>query len=159
MTMITPSYLGETIEYSSLHACRSTLEDPTEMFDYAGEAAFADISQNCVFTGKIPEEGWLADLENFDNIINAGVLVPLFAEQSKSRVDNLLAQASLLAFAQAKRLLGWGCLVSSPQVPSSVRVSPRSGGISRGRHFSLLKTSVDAGFAHTSMCVTLTSRL
>ena len=33
MTMITPSYLGETIEYSSLHACRSTLEDPT--FEYA----------------------------------------------------------------------------------------------------------------------------
>ena len=32
MTMITPSYLGETIEYSSLHACRSTLEDPTEHF-------------------------------------------------------------------------------------------------------------------------------
>ena len=31
MTMITPSYLGETIEYSSLHACRSTLEDPTEI--------------------------------------------------------------------------------------------------------------------------------
>ena len=31
MTMITPSYLGETIEYSSLHACRSTLEDPTVM--------------------------------------------------------------------------------------------------------------------------------
>ena len=29
MTMITPSYLRETIEYSSLHACRSTLEDPT----------------------------------------------------------------------------------------------------------------------------------
>ena len=32
MTMITPSYLGETIEYSSLHACRSTLEDPTAEF-------------------------------------------------------------------------------------------------------------------------------
>ena len=32
MTMITPSYLGETIEYSSLHACRSTLEDPTPVF-------------------------------------------------------------------------------------------------------------------------------
>ena len=31
MTMITPSYLGETIEYSSLHACRSTLEDPTNL--------------------------------------------------------------------------------------------------------------------------------
>ena len=33
MTMITPSYLGETIEYSSLHACRSTLEDPTLISD------------------------------------------------------------------------------------------------------------------------------
>ena len=33
MTMITPSYLGETIEYSSLHACRSTLEDPTYPID------------------------------------------------------------------------------------------------------------------------------
>ena len=33
MTMITPSYLGETIEYSSLHACRSTLEDPTELLE------------------------------------------------------------------------------------------------------------------------------
>ena len=32
MTMITPSYLGETIEYSSLHACRSTLEDPTVLW-------------------------------------------------------------------------------------------------------------------------------
>ena len=34
MTMITPSYLGETIEYSSLHACRSTLEDPTVLRDW-----------------------------------------------------------------------------------------------------------------------------
>ena len=33
MTMITPSYLGETIEYSSLHACRSTLEDPTRLIN------------------------------------------------------------------------------------------------------------------------------
>ena len=38
MTMITPSYLGETIEYSSLHACRSTLEDPT----YERAALFRD---------------------------------------------------------------------------------------------------------------------
>ena len=36
MTMITPSYLGETIEYSSLHACRSTLEDPTGGFAASG---------------------------------------------------------------------------------------------------------------------------
>ena len=34
MTMITPSYLGETIEYSSLHACRSTLEDPTPTYQW-----------------------------------------------------------------------------------------------------------------------------
>ena len=36
MTMITPSYLGETIEYSSLHACRSTLEDPTAGAGFPG---------------------------------------------------------------------------------------------------------------------------
>ena len=36
MTMITPSYLGETIEYSSLHACRSTLEDPTQDYQLEG---------------------------------------------------------------------------------------------------------------------------
>ena len=36
MTMITPSYLGETIEYSSLHACRSTLEDPTAAHSGSG---------------------------------------------------------------------------------------------------------------------------
>ena len=39
MTMITPSYLGETIEYSSLHACRSTLEDPTAVFVRGLEAS------------------------------------------------------------------------------------------------------------------------
>ena len=41
MTMITPSYLGETIEYSSLHACRSTLEDPTPLQYVAPLAALA----------------------------------------------------------------------------------------------------------------------
>ena len=40
MTMITPSYLGETIEYSSLHACRSTLEDPTTDSKPRGEKHF-----------------------------------------------------------------------------------------------------------------------
>ena len=40
MTMITPSYLGETIEYSSLHACRSTLEDPTGLAPPHMAAAF-----------------------------------------------------------------------------------------------------------------------
>ena len=43
MTMITPSYLGETIEYSSLHACRSTLEDPTALkWEQFAESVWAD---------------------------------------------------------------------------------------------------------------------
>ena len=46
MTMITPSYLGETIEYSSLHACRSTLEDPTT-------APFQDVFVTPVATGSL----------------------------------------------------------------------------------------------------------
>ena len=41
MTMITPSYLGETIEYSSLHACRSTLEDPTVLKNAGAERVWA----------------------------------------------------------------------------------------------------------------------
>ena len=40
MTMITPSYLGETIEYSSLHACRSTLEDPTNRWSGISQQQF-----------------------------------------------------------------------------------------------------------------------
>ena len=47
MTMITPSYLGETIEYSSLHACRSTLEDPTwNVVLVAGAWAVAGCTEN-----------------------------------------------------------------------------------------------------------------
>ena len=42
MTMITPSYLGETIEYSSLHACRSTLEDPTVAFSEGIPCSFCE---------------------------------------------------------------------------------------------------------------------
>ena len=48
MTMITPSYLGETIEYSSLHACRSTLEDPTWMTD--SPPCLANFHKQPVFT-------------------------------------------------------------------------------------------------------------
>ena len=49
MTMITPSYLGETIEYSSLHACRSTLEDPT--IDCSTEFVFT-VGEQLFFLGK-----------------------------------------------------------------------------------------------------------
>ena len=51
MTMITPSYLGETIEYSSLHACRSTLEDPTVIFDKPMTVATADFKIAGTITG------------------------------------------------------------------------------------------------------------
>ena len=44
MTMITPSYLGETIEYSSLHACRSTLEDPTVEKQISSEGIHKELS-------------------------------------------------------------------------------------------------------------------
>ena len=49
MTMITPSYLGETIEYSSLHACRSTLEDPTVGFKES-RAIFENVLGSAVGT-------------------------------------------------------------------------------------------------------------
>ena len=51
MTMITPSYLGETIEYSSLHACRSTLEDPTTDVMLGGKVTvvcgYGDVGKGC----------------------------------------------------------------------------------------------------------------
>ena len=57
MTMITPSYLGETIEYSSLHACRSTLEDPTGESENIVSAAILAKQKGCrllTFTGFNP---------------------------------------------------------------------------------------------------------
>ena len=47
MTMITPSYLGETIEYSSLHACRSTLEDPTR-FSFSCNPVHTDKTESLI---------------------------------------------------------------------------------------------------------------
>jgi len=57
MTMITPSYLGETIEYSSLHACRSTLEDPTRK-----QPRNTSIPINWIWTDcpSIASRGWIS---------------------------------------------------------------------------------------------------
>ena len=55
MTMITPSYLGETIEYSSLHACRSTLEDPT--FEQSQHVAFARDGDHVVAMARMLSDG------------------------------------------------------------------------------------------------------
>ena len=55
MTMITPSYLGETIEYSSLHACRSTLEDPTSVIQQTVQAQLAQKSPDKMDSGPLAE--------------------------------------------------------------------------------------------------------
>ena len=96
MTMITPSYLGETIEYSSLHACRSTLEDPTFFwvsciralekdglnhalryyFDYKLMEAF-NVRLFAVFSGKLAtnaitrQEQWFL-VANYDGKLTPG---------------------------------------------------------------------------------------
>ena len=54
MTMITPSYLGETIEYSSLHACRSTLEDPTVNPVWPAIGAMAALVAVGILAARIP---------------------------------------------------------------------------------------------------------
>ena len=66
MTMITPSYLGETIEYSSLHACRSTLEDPNTRIilpsalrralpNYSNEVILMLHATTLAFTATVPD--------------------------------------------------------------------------------------------------------
>ena len=68
MTMITPSYLGETIEYSSLHACRSTLEDPT----------FRGLGYDTVLLGQV--EPTRIDLDDLDSRLRE----PAYAAVSES---------------------------------------------------------------------------
>ena len=58
MTMITPSYLGETIEYSSLHACRSTLEDPTlslSVFSPSARTMHVLVSDDAALLGTLDD--------------------------------------------------------------------------------------------------------
>ena len=77
MTMITPSYLGETIEYSSLHACRSTLEDPTS--NGATDIGNGTHWQYVTWTGnranfndlQPPVPGFTADSSKFVYIANS----------------------------------------------------------------------------------------
>ena len=95
MTMITPSYLGETIEYSSLHACRSTLEDPTGLstaFDMPTLMGYD--SDHARSLGEVGREGVAIDsLEDMETLF-AGI--PL-GEVSTSMTINSPA-AILLAF-------------------------------------------------------------
>ena len=75
MTMITPSYLGETIEYSSLHACRSTLEDPT-IYVVTAEQIRRSAARNIpealrlvpgVHVAQISADQWQVSIRGFDS--------------------------------------------------------------------------------------------
>ena len=84
MTMITPSYLGETIEYSSLHACRSTLEDPTsddglrsDLISEAGEPTLRELLES-VAPHFESINGYLDSLE--DDLPEAAMALQALAE-------------------------------------------------------------------------------
>ena len=64
MTMITPSYLGETIEYSSLHACRSTLEDPTVIVKVLDAQGRLHPDADHEITFEVQGEGKLIGVDN-----------------------------------------------------------------------------------------------
>jgi hypothetical protein len=72
------------------------------MFNDTRETALADVTQNRILAGKITEKGRLADLENVNDIVDPGGLVPMLAEQSKGSLDDLLAQSCLLTFAKSQ---------------------------------------------------------
>ena len=69
MTMITPSYLGETIEYSSLHACRSTLEDPTfsQALEKATASALASLASQALVKALFYTAEGFAALAGFED--------------------------------------------------------------------------------------------
>ena len=69
MTMITPSYLGETIEYSSLHACRSTLEDPTSADVVSVSAAGAEAASD---TTNVMSPETYVGYERAENFVSPG---------------------------------------------------------------------------------------
>ena len=94
MTMITPSYLGETIEYSSLHACRSTLEDPT--VDTTQRLPRDDVGKRSG-SGQQTSSEPLATIGQATNALQHAVLVQDSAEgRSAARTDAFLYARLLL---------------------------------------------------------------
>ena len=121
MTMITPSYLGETIEYSSLHACRSTLEDPTVesgLFTFIGattenpsfEVIGALLSRAQVYVleslkpedlDHVIERGFEA--EKVDATTDARKRIAEFADGDARRALNLVEQVAQAARVEGRR--------------------------------------------------------
>ena len=112
MTMITPSYLGETIEYSSLHACRSTLEDPTKFVETVRIArrCHRTIMQNFVGTLVVDTIG--VGLAAF------GLLNPLLAAfiHVSSEMTFILNSARLLPPVPSANKLVRGLFSHSPAI-------------------------------------------
>ena len=97
MTMITPSYLGETIEYSSLHACRSTLEDPTDGDVDEDSQVFKDWDEAEPDRGdKTERDAWLAEKPTAETVHAAWAeALEAHLEEQRSTADDALGALSI----------------------------------------------------------------
>ena len=128
MTMITPSYLGETIEYSSLHACRSTLEDPTTRIWLALTpavnwsqciAAFETFAGAFDFAEKVATgPGWIKRLVTVFEWPIPSFFTPIrqFAPEGKTLIFFMIASAQLAELEAGVRESG-GTVTQSGEYP------------------------------------------
>ena len=128
MTMITPSYLGETIEYSSLHACRSTLEDPTTV----GKLEVRPNAGN-VIPGSV---GISLDVRHVDD------------KTRRSVVDGLLEQANAISTRRGLKL-EWTQKMDEPSVPMDERLTAFMTDAMEGAGFT--SKSMASGAGHDAM--------
>ena len=115
MTMITPSYLGETIEYSSLHACRSTLEDPTV------SASTLNFGSQGVLTANVDQTSTIAvqctNTTPYNIGLNAGTSSG--ATVTTRKMVNGAATVSYSLFSDSGRTTNWGNTVGTDTVAST----------------------------------------
>ena len=140
MTMITPSYLGETIEYSSLHACRSTLEDPTYGEVLSGQ--------------KEQRERWKRVLDNegkaMGMVLGKIFVQEYFPEAAKKRYVALV-EAIREAYSERIDRLDW----MSPETKAKAQqklaaVMPKVGYPDKWKDYSALVIGQDS-YAHNMM--------
>ena len=161
MTVITPSYLGETIEYSSLHACRSTLEDPTDLpLDWRSEVttrlshyALGAVSETAV-------DKWLRQFERLGNHRAVGEhllqlldVLPLAELGEALSTDAAFFGADLVVgFNNDKWGKSWGTVSTliRKKCPSA-SLCPITEAIEKGGHPSVLRLVEDGLFSGTEM--------